>query len=100
MSASASTRKLVVSHDTTADAKPMWRVFNTEYQARILDEGDATTEPSGIVACRRREGLHSSYVVDWWRAGALGRIVSLPPMLPGPSTTDPAKRVYDQRPDR
>ena len=100
MSGSASNPKLVAPHDTTADAKPARRVFNAEFKARILDECDATTEPGGVVALLRREGLYSSHLVDWRRARALEGVAGLQPKRPGPPPTDPAKRAYEQELER
>lgn len=51
------------------------RSFSLEYKLRILEEADRTTEPGGIGALLRREGLYSSHLVDWRRQrdrGCLG----------------------------
>lgn len=100
MSGSASNPKLVAPGDTSVDAKPARRVFSAEYKARILDECDSVTEPGGVAAIIRREGLYSSHLIDWRRARALDGVAGLQPKRPGPPPTDPAKRGLEQELER
>lgn len=51
-------------------ATPRRRRFTGEYKARILEECDNATEPGGIGAILRREGLYSSHLADWRRRRA------------------------------
>jgi transposase-like protein len=43
------------------------RTFTSEYRLRIVREADACSEPGQIGALLRREGLHSSHLVEWRR---------------------------------
>ncbi len=54
--------------------RPLRRRFSAEYKLRILAEAEACTEPGGIGALLRREGLYSGHLSKWRRqrdAGAL-----------------------------
>ena len=54
--------------------RPLRRRFSAEYKLRILAEAEASTEPGGIGALLRREGLYSGHLSKWRRqrdAGAL-----------------------------
>ncbi len=53
--------------DPEVREKPVRRKFSAEYKRRILDEADACTEPGGIGALLRREGLYSSLLFSWRR---------------------------------
>lgn len=60
--------------DPEVRERPVRRTFTAEYKRRIVEEANATTEPGGVVALLRREGLYSSHLVEWrrlCRAGAL-----------------------------
>ena len=48
------------------------RRFNAAYKRQILDEADKVTEPGGIGALLRREGLYSSLLATWRRERADG----------------------------
>lgn len=53
------------------------RRFSAEYKLRIVREADACTDPGGIGALLRREGLYSSHLVDWRRARDAGALEAL-----------------------
>lgn len=67
--------------------RPKRRRFSAAYKAKILAECDAVTEPGGIGAILRREGLYSSHLVEWRRRRAEGglepRKTGRPPKPPG-----------------
>jgi transposase len=46
-------------------AKPKRRTPTAEYKQRILTEADNVTEPGGIGALLRREGIYSSQLTSW-----------------------------------
>ena len=51
--------------DPEVNAKPERRNFTAEYKRRILAEADACSEPGQLGALLRREGLYSSYLINW-----------------------------------
>ena len=53
------------------------RRFTAEEKLRILEEADACTEPGGIGALVRREGIYSSYLSRWRRARDRGQLTAL-----------------------
>ena len=68
----------VDEHDPAARLRR--RSFTAEYKARILDEYDAL--PSGSSergALLRREGLYTSHIAEWRRAGDAGAHQGLVP---------------------
>jgi transposase len=53
---------------------PMRRRFSAEYKLAILREADGCSQPGGVAALLRREGLYSSHLAQWRKqrdAGAL-----------------------------
>lgn len=57
--------------------RPRRRSFTAEYKARILAEYDFLTEPGAKGALLRREGLYSSHLIEWRRAGDAGVLAGL-----------------------
>lgn len=64
-------------------AKAKRRTFTAEYKLRILAEADACTEPGGIGALWRREGLYSSHLTTWRRQRESGGLTGLAPKKRG-----------------
>src|SRR3982751_6616597 len=64
-------------------AKRTRRRFTAEQKLAILKEADACTKPGELGALLRREGLYSSYLVDWRRARAAGELDALTPKKRG-----------------
>jgi transposase-like protein len=63
------------------------RTFTAEYKLRILAEADgAATQPGGIGALLRREGLYSSHLVTWRRERQSGILKGLTPHKRGPKS--------------
>ena len=56
--------------------RPRRRRFTAEYKLKILAEYDAA-EPGEKAALLRREGLYSSHLVEWRRAGDAGALGGL-----------------------
>ena len=50
------------------------RQFSSAYKLRILAEADACTQPGKIGSLLRREGLYSSYLVNWRRQLQRGQL--------------------------
>ena len=51
--------------------------FTAEYKLGLVAEADHATDPGGVGALLRREGLYSSHLVEWRRlreTGALGAL--------------------------
>jgi transposase len=84
----------VAPEDVQVVAKPQRRSFTAEYKRRILKEADACTTPGAVGALLRREGLYSSHLVEWRRAGARGELAALTPKKRGrkPTPVDPRDR--------
>lgn len=57
--------------------RPRRRTFTAEYKLRILRELDAATRPGQVGEILRREGLHSSHIVDWRRKRQAGELQGL-----------------------
>lgn len=57
--------------------RPRRRRFSAEYKRAIVAEYDALAEPGAKGALLRREGLYSSHVVEWRRAGDCGALAAL-----------------------
>lgn len=57
--------------------RPRRRSFTAEYKATILAEYDSLTEPGAKGALLRREGLHSSHLIEWRRARDAGARAAL-----------------------
>jgi transposase len=80
----------------TEDTTPGRRTFSPEYKLKILTECDAVTEPGGIGAILRREGLYSSQLVDWRRRRAEDGIHGLGPKKKGRPAKDRKTRALEQ----
>ena len=63
------------------------RSFNADYKRQILDEADKVTEPGGIGALLRREGLYSSMLLTWRRERDASIVLGLTPQRRGPKPT-------------
>ena len=76
-----------VSAVNESTERPRRRRYSAAYKAEILAECDAVTEPGGIGAILRREGLYSSHLVEWRRRRAEGELeprkAGRPPKPPG-----------------
>jgi transposase len=71
--------------EVVADGKR--RTFTAEYKQRILAEADvAATQPGGVGALLRREGLYSSHLVTWRRERQAGILKGLTPHKRGPKS--------------
>ena len=64
-------------------SKATRRRFTAKYKLRILREVDACTEPGEISALLRREGLYSSHLTTWRKAGERGELAALAPKKRG-----------------
>ena len=64
-------------------SKATRRRFTAKYKLRILREVDACTEPGEISALLRREGLYSSHLTTWRKAGERGELAGLAPKKRG-----------------
>lgn len=63
------------------------RTFTAEYKLRILAEADAAaSQPGGIGALQRREGLYSSHLTTWRRERQAGILKGLTPHRRGPQS--------------
>lgn len=65
--------------------RPKRRTYSAKEKLRILDEADRVTEPGGIAALLRREGLYSSALTDWRRQRSTGVLNALTPRKRGPA---------------
>jgi len=86
--------------DTEVSAQPRRRTFTAEYKARILAECDAVTEPGGIGAILRREGLYSSHLVDWRRRRAEDGTNGLAPRKTGRPPKSPSAKAIEKENER
>lgn len=98
MSKNAANPKLLP--DPEVDPRPERRRFTAEYKAAILVECDAATEPGGIGAILRREGLYSSHLVDWRRRRAEGGMKGLAPKKTGRPPKNPTVQAADKENER
>jgi len=73
-----------------SEVKTPYRRFSAKEKLRILEEAEACTEPGGIGALIRREGIYSSYLSRWRRARDRGQLDGLNGKKRGP------KRSVDQ----
>ncbi len=64
-------------------AKPTRRQFAAEYRLRILEEADRCTDRGEIGRLLRREGLYSSHLANWRKAGGQGAPAGLKPKKTG-----------------
>jgi transposase-like protein len=58
-------------------ARPRRRVFTAEYKLAILAEYDAAEADGSKGSILRREGLHSSHIVEWRRARDAGALEAM-----------------------
>ena len=66
------------------------RRFSSAYKLRILAEADACAQPGQIGSLLRREGLYSSYLVNWRRQHQGGQ---LSPQKRGPKADPQATEI-------
>src|SRR4051795_1589600 len=64
-------------------ARPRRRVFTAEYKLAILAEYDAAEADGSKGSILRREGLHSSHIVEWRRARDAGALEAMRAAAPG-----------------
>ena len=60
------------------------RRFSAEYKLKVLQEGEACTQPGAIGALLRREGLYSSNLTTWREQRRTGELGGLAPKKRGP----------------
>ena len=65
------------ARDTEVVEKPTRRRFSAKYKLRILEEADRCEGAGEIGLLLRREGLHSSHLSNWRRAGREGSLAKL-----------------------
>jgi len=66
-------------------AKATRRRFSAEYKLKILREAEACTQPGGLGALLRREGLYSSNLTTWRVQRRTGELGGLAPKKRGPA---------------
>ena len=69
-------------------ARPRRRTFTAKDKLRILAEADRVSEPGGIGAILRREGLYSSALTDWRRQRDAGAYAAMVPAKRGPKIAE------------
>jgi transposase-like protein len=69
--------------DVEVMAKAKRRQFSAKQKLEILKEVEKITEPGGVGALLRREGLYSSHLAEWRRARAAGELDGLAPKKRG-----------------
>jgi transposase-like protein len=69
-------------------ARPRRRTFTAKDKLRILAEADRVSEPGGIGAILRREGLYSSALTDWRRQRDAGANAAMVPAKRGPKIAE------------
>jgi transposase-like protein len=69
------------------------RHYTTSYKLQILEEIDQMTEPGGVGAILRREGLYSQIISKWRHQRALGRLEVERPQRRGPKPKLEAREV-------
>lgn len=67
-------------------AKATRRRFSAEYKLKILREAEACTQPGGLGALLRREGLYSSNLTTWRVQRRTGELGGLAPKKRGPAS--------------
>src|SRR5215218_6628536 len=72
-----------VPDDVDPGARPRRRVFTAEYKLAILAEYDAAEADGSKGSILRREGLHSSHIVEWRRARDAGALAAMRAATPG-----------------
>ena len=73
----------VADDDVDTGARPRRRVFTAEYKLAILAEYDAAEADGSKGSILRREGLHSSHIVEWRRARDAGALTAMRAAAPG-----------------
>src|SRR5258708_10895872 len=73
LAASAIHNKIVVP-DPQVIQKPTRRRFSTAEKLRILNEADACHKPGELGALLRREGIYSSYLTNFRKLRAQGKL--------------------------
>jgi transposase-like protein len=74
------------------------RTFTAEYKAWLLEEAEkCRTEPGGIGALLRREGLYSSHLARWRRQQERGKLQALTPQKRGRKAEPEAQEVQRLR---
>lgn len=82
--------------ETEVSDKAKRRRFTTAYKQQILREAASCTEPGGIGALLRREGLYSSHLCTWRQRAERGEHAALSPKKRGPqakATDERDKRI-------
>ena len=77
------THDVGVATDADPGARPRRRVFTAEYKLAILAEYDAAEADGSKGSILRREGLHSSHIVEWRRARDAGALEAMRSATPG-----------------
>src|SRR3954467_10032801 len=72
-------------------APPRRRVFTAEGKLAILAEYDAAEADGSKGSILRREGLHSSHIVEWRRARDVGALEVMRATAPGRKKRAPAE---------
>jgi len=72
-----------VADDVDPGARPRRRVFSAEYKLAILAEYVAAEADGSKGSILRREGLHSSHIVEWRRARDGGALEAMRAATPG-----------------
>jgi transposase len=88
--------------DAPRPDRPQRRRFTADYKLAILADYERLSADGAKGALLRREGLHTSHIVEWRRAreaGALGRTGVGGPE-PKPTTTDAALVRANRRAER
>ena len=84
--------------DPEVVAKPTHRRFTAAYKLRILEETDGCSEPGEVGPIVRREGLYSSHLTAWRKAGREGSLKGLTPKRRGrkPTRRNPLQKRVDE----
>lgn len=69
--------------DPEVSEKAVRRKFTAKYKLSVLQQADACTEPGGIAALLRREGIYSSNLNTWRRQRDQGTLEALTPKQRG-----------------
>lgn len=89
--------------DAAQPDRPQRRRFTDDYKLTILVEYDRLTAPGAKGSLLRREGLHSSHIVEWRRAreaGMLHRTGAATPAKPKPASDAAALAKATRRAER
>jgi transposase len=85
-----------VPDDVDPAARPRRRVFSAEYKLAILAEYEAAEADGTKGSILRREGLHSSHIVEWRRARDAGALAAMKAATPGRAKRPAAEVELDQ----